>query len=60
VARGRVVGLGDNLELLLEGRSEPITAGRLIVAGAEDEIDSWASEAPCGTGARSFSEETTF
>lgn len=59
LARGRVVGLGDNLELLLEGRADPITAGRLIVAGAEDEIDSWASEAPCGTGARSFSEETT-
>jgi biotin-(acetyl-CoA carboxylase) ligase len=56
LARGRVVGLGDNLELLLEGRSEPITGGRLIVAGTEDEIDSWASKAVSGTGACSFSE----
>lgn len=37
LARGRVIGLGDNLELLLEGRSDPITAGRLIVRRAQDE-----------------------
>lgn len=56
LARGRVVGLGENLELFLDGRSEPITGGRLIVAKAEDEIQSWASDGPCGTVAHSFSE----
>jgi biotin-(acetyl-CoA carboxylase) ligase len=59
LARGRVVGLGDNLELFFEGRPEPVTGGRLILAGAEDEIDSWASEATCGAGARSLLEGTT-
>ena len=54
--RGRVLGFGDNLELILEGRSEPVTGGRLILAEAENEIESWASEAACGTGARSVSE----
>jgi BirA family biotin operon repressor/biotin-[acetyl-CoA-carboxylase] ligase len=31
VARGRVMGLGRQLELLLEGASEPIARGRLIM-----------------------------
>jgi BirA family biotin operon repressor/biotin-[acetyl-CoA-carboxylase] ligase len=31
VARGRVTGLGNRLELLLEGASEPINRGRLIL-----------------------------
>ena len=31
VARGRVLGLGRRLELLLEGAGEPITKGRLIL-----------------------------
>lgn len=28
---GRVVGIGENLELFLEGRSDPVTQGRLIL-----------------------------
>ncbi|MDH4043137.1 MAG: biotin--[acetyl-CoA-carboxylase] ligase [Gemmatimonadota bacterium] len=31
VAEGRVVGLGDSLELLLEGHDRPFTTGRLIL-----------------------------
>lgn len=31
VARGRVVTLGENLELILDGQSKPITGGRLIM-----------------------------
>jgi biotin-(acetyl-CoA carboxylase) ligase len=43
VARGRVVGLGENLELLLEGRSEPVTGGRLIMGEAAEGNEHWAA-----------------
>jgi biotin-(acetyl-CoA carboxylase) ligase len=36
VAEGCVAGLGDNLEIFLEGRSEPVTKGRLILGRASD------------------------
>ena len=35
IAQGKVTGLGDNLELLIEGMDHPITAGRIVV---EDRI----------------------
>jgi hypothetical protein len=28
---GLVIGIGDNLELFLEGRAKPVTRGRLIL-----------------------------
>jgi BirA family transcriptional regulator, biotin operon repressor / biotin---[acetyl-CoA-carboxylase] ligase len=31
LAAGRVVGIGDGLELMLDGRAEPVTRGRLIL-----------------------------
>ncbi len=31
LAQGRVTGLGENLELFLDGRDDPITGGRLIL-----------------------------
>jgi len=31
LARGRVTGLGENLELFLDGRDDPITGGRLVL-----------------------------
>lgn len=31
IARGRVAGIGEALELVLEGREEPVTRGRLIL-----------------------------
>jgi BirA family biotin operon repressor/biotin-[acetyl-CoA-carboxylase] ligase len=34
LAEGRVSDLGDNLELFLEGRSTPVTSGRLILGSA--------------------------
>jgi biotin-[acetyl-CoA-carboxylase] ligase BirA-like protein len=34
-AEGRVVGLGENLEIYIEGITEPITRGRLILRAAE-------------------------
>ena len=37
IASGRVSGLGDNLELLIEGIDEPVSRGRLILHG-EDNI----------------------
>jgi BirA family biotin operon repressor/biotin-[acetyl-CoA-carboxylase] ligase len=32
IARGRVVGLDDDLGLLIEGRAEPVTNGRVVLA----------------------------
>jgi BirA family biotin operon repressor/biotin-[acetyl-CoA-carboxylase] ligase len=37
IAAGRVSGLGENLELLIEGIEEPVSRGRLILHG-EDKI----------------------
>ena len=31
IAQGKVTGLGDNLELLIEGMDHPITAGRIVI-----------------------------
>jgi BirA family biotin operon repressor/biotin-[acetyl-CoA-carboxylase] ligase len=36
VASGRVVGLGENLELLMEGIDKPVTRGRLILHREDD------------------------
>ena len=40
VAEGKIRSLGDNLELFLEGRPEPVTGGRLILGRRwEDYLD---------------------
>lgn len=31
LAQGRVLALGDNLELVMEGRPDPVTGGRLVL-----------------------------
>jgi len=36
IVKGKVTGLGDNLELLIEGMDLPITAGRIVI---EDRIN---------------------
>jgi biotin-(acetyl-CoA carboxylase) ligase len=36
VAQGRVLAIGENLELLLEGHPTPITGGRLILGDAAE------------------------
>jgi BirA family biotin operon repressor/biotin-[acetyl-CoA-carboxylase] ligase len=36
IASGRVSGLGENLELLIEGIDEPVSRGRLILHGEDD------------------------
>ena len=36
ISQGKVTGLGDNLELLIEGMDHPITAGRIVI---EDPIN---------------------
>ena len=35
IAEGRVVAIGDGLELYLEDREEPVTRGRLILGNPE-------------------------
>ncbi len=45
VAEGRVTGLGDNLELILDGRSEPVTRGRLVLRKAVQEQGAFATGA---------------
>jgi BirA family transcriptional regulator, biotin operon repressor / biotin---[acetyl-CoA-carboxylase] ligase len=37
VATGRVVAIGDGLELYLEGRAAPVTRGRLVLGTAADD-----------------------
>lgn len=44
VGQGRVLGLGGNLELILDNRSAPITGGRLIMGNVEMEQERCASE----------------
>ncbi len=41
IAEGRVVALGDGLELYLEGREEPVTRGRLVIVESawRDSVD---------------------
>ena len=46
LAEGRVLGLGENLELMLEGRAEPIRGGRLVLGKGVPEIQARAT----GTG----------
>jgi len=35
LAEGRVLGLGDDLALSLEGMTEPVRSGRLILEGGQ-------------------------
>jgi len=44
VDQGMVTGFGENLELFLDGRSAPITGGRLILGRVTIEEGRWASE----------------
>lgn len=41
VARGRVSALGENLELWLEGRADPVRGGRLILGELAEEGRGW-------------------
>jgi len=41
VAQGRVTGLGEALELILEGRSTPVTSGRLIMGLVDEKTEHW-------------------
>jgi biotin-[acetyl-CoA-carboxylase] ligase BirA-like protein len=45
IAQGRFAGLGDNLELYLEGKSDPLTGGRLILGRATEEKEDIATGA---------------
>jgi BirA family biotin operon repressor/biotin-[acetyl-CoA-carboxylase] ligase len=36
IAHGRVTGIGDGLELMIEGHERPFTKGRLIIGSAEE------------------------
>ncbi len=49
VAQGRVARIGDNLELLLEGRSAPVTGGRLALGRVSPTPGAWAPETVHGT-----------
>ena len=52
VDQGRVMGLGDRLELILDGRGAPITGGRLIRGRMELEMEGWNSSSGATSGAR--------
>jgi len=39
LAEGRVEGLGENLELIMRGRAEPITSGRLVLQKAMEHTE---------------------
>jgi BirA family biotin operon repressor/biotin-[acetyl-CoA-carboxylase] ligase len=45
LARGRVSALGENLELYLEGRSDPISGGRLVIGPEAETVENWAAGA---------------
>jgi biotin-(acetyl-CoA carboxylase) ligase len=53
VAEGVVSGLGDALELFLEGRPEPLTGGRLILGRVAGDLAQWPSTAEDGCLVRS-------
>ncbi len=57
VGRGRVTELGENLELILEGRSAPVTSGRLILGFLEDEMEHRAPVASGFAGSRPAPED---
>jgi BirA family biotin operon repressor/biotin-[acetyl-CoA-carboxylase] ligase len=38
IARGRALGIGDDLELMVEGYERPFTKGRLIVGSVEEPV----------------------
>ena len=40
VARGRVSGLGENLELILDGHPDPVREGRLVLGAVEERASS--------------------
>ena len=42
VAEGRVLGLGKNLELMLDSRPDPVTAERLVLGKAKTQVEEWA------------------
>jgi BirA family biotin operon repressor/biotin-[acetyl-CoA-carboxylase] ligase len=56
VAQGRVVGLGENLELLLEDHPHPISGGRLAIGRFTPEIHGWTTEVESGTSAPATTE----
>ena len=51
VDRGRVMGLGDRLELILDGRAAPVIGGRLIMGHMELEREGWNSSSGRNSGA---------
>jgi BirA family transcriptional regulator, biotin operon repressor / biotin---[acetyl-CoA-carboxylase] ligase len=53
MAEGVVRGLGDSLELFLEGRDEPLTGGRLILGTRGGDLAQWTSTAEDGCLVRS-------
>jgi biotin-[acetyl-CoA-carboxylase] ligase BirA-like protein len=53
VAEGVVSGLGEGLELLLEGQPEPLTGGRLILGRLTGDLAQWTSTAEDGCLVRS-------
>jgi biotin-(acetyl-CoA carboxylase) ligase len=57
LATGRVVRIGDNLELFLEGHPEPVRAGRLALGRVADNEEESHPGSPEGPGKRSFSSE---
>jgi BirA family biotin operon repressor/biotin-[acetyl-CoA-carboxylase] ligase len=56
VAQGRVTGLGEKLELILEGVAAPVTNGRLILGIVDEKMERRAQAASAAAGARSASE----
>lgn len=56
VTEGRVAGLGENLELILEGHSQPISGGRLAMGRARHDVNDWSAGASAVTPAHVISE----
>jgi BirA family biotin operon repressor/biotin-[acetyl-CoA-carboxylase] ligase len=54
-AEGRVEGIGENLELILENQPRSISGGRLVLGPAITEVKDWAAGAPQGAPAREIS-----
>ena len=58
IAEGRVERIGNNLELFLEGRPEPVRGGRLVLGGISQEVEEWPQEADAGLQGHVVSGET--
>jgi BirA family biotin operon repressor/biotin-[acetyl-CoA-carboxylase] ligase len=56
-AEGRVVHIGDNLELFLEDRPAPVTGGRLILGRVAEELNEWDRDAAEAAPAPAFFRE---